>query len=177
MEKVLGYIESGKAEGARLVCGGTRYTEGMRKGYYVRPTIFDNCTRDMRIVREEIFGPVVTVRPLRRKMKPLRWPTIRLTGWPEESSRKASARRCMSYARYGPASPGSIVTADLQRAPWGGYKMSGIGRDLGIQGLYEYQEESRSTLIFLKARQDGIYTEQGRRRTKATKPQEPRSMQ
>ncbi|MFI3226895.1 MAG: aldehyde dehydrogenase family protein, partial [Clostridia bacterium] len=62
METVLSYIEKGKAEGATCVCGGFRYTEGeCAKGYYVRPTIFDNCTSDMTIVKEEIFGPVVTV--------------------------------------------------------------------------------------------------------------------
>ena len=62
MKKVLAYIEKGKSEGATLVCGGERYTEGdCAKGYYVRPTIFDDCTDDMTIVKEEIFGPVVTV--------------------------------------------------------------------------------------------------------------------
>ena len=62
MADVLKYIEEGKAEGATLCCGGYRYTEGeCAKGYFVRPTIFDNCTSDMKIVQEEIFGPVVTI--------------------------------------------------------------------------------------------------------------------
>ena len=62
MNKVLAYIEKGKAEGATLACGGERYTEGeCAKGYFLRPTVFDNCTSDMTIVKEEIFGPVVTV--------------------------------------------------------------------------------------------------------------------
>ena len=62
MNDVLKYVELGKSEGATLVCGGYRYTEGeCGKGLFVKPTIFDNCTSDMRIVREEIFGPVVTI--------------------------------------------------------------------------------------------------------------------
>ena len=62
MEKVLGYIESGVKEGATLVCGGKRYTEGeCADDYFILPTIFDNCSPDMKIVREEIFGPVVTI--------------------------------------------------------------------------------------------------------------------
>ena len=62
MKKVLDYIDKGVAEGAKLVCGGKRYTEGeCANGYYVLPTIFDGCTSDMTIVKEEIFGPVVTI--------------------------------------------------------------------------------------------------------------------
>lgn len=58
LDKILGFIESGKSEGARLVMGGSRMD---RKGFFVQPTIFADCHRDMKIVREEIFGPVVTV--------------------------------------------------------------------------------------------------------------------
>ncbi len=62
LRDVLGYVQKGIEEGATLVCGGERYTEGeCAKGYFMRPTIFDNCTPDMTIVREEIFGPVVTI--------------------------------------------------------------------------------------------------------------------
>ncbi len=62
LNDVLGYVKKGIEEGATLVCGGERYTEGeCAKGYFMRPTIFDNCTPDMTIVREEIFGPVVTI--------------------------------------------------------------------------------------------------------------------
>lgn len=62
MERVLGYIEQGKASGARLLCGGERVTEGsLTDGAYVAPTVFSDCTDDMSIVREEIFGPVMSI--------------------------------------------------------------------------------------------------------------------
>lgn len=142
MNTVLSYIEKGKAEGATLACGGYRYTEGdCAKGYYVRPTVFSDCTRDMTIVKEEIFGPVVTV----------------LTFKTEEE-----AIELANDTPYGLA--GAVFTQDITRAmnvikeiragitwincynptfneaPWGGYKMSGIGRELGVHGLEEYQE-------------------------------------
>ena len=142
MEKVLAYIEKGREEGATLVCGGERYTEGSCKdGYFIRPTVFDNCTDDMTIVKEEIFGPVVTV---------------------QSFSSEQEAIDMANNTRYGLA--GAVFTADGSRAlrvikelragitwincynpcfneaPWGGYKMSGIGRELGVHGLEEYQE-------------------------------------
>ena len=62
MNDVLKYIEIGKEEGAVCLCGGERHmADGCDKGFFIRPTVFDNCTPDMRIVREEIFGPVVAI--------------------------------------------------------------------------------------------------------------------
>lgn len=142
MNRVLDYIKSGIEEGATLVCGGERYTEGeCKNGYFIRPTIFDNCKPDMKIVREEIFGPVVTIQTF-------------------ETEEEAV---CIANdTDYGLA--GAVFTSDITRAhniirelragitwincynptfneaPWGGYKMSGIGRELGIHGLEEYQE-------------------------------------
>ena len=145
MEKVLGYIESGKAEGARLVCGGTRYTEGeCGKGYYVRPTIFDNCTRDMRIVREEIFGPVVTVQTFKTENEAIAMANDTPYGLAGGVFTKSlgTAMHVVREIRAG-ITWINCYNPTFNEAPWGGYKMSGIGRDLGIQGLYEYQEEKQ----------------------------------
>ena len=142
MNKILSYIRTGIEEGAELVCGGKRYTEnGCDKGYYIEPTVFDHCRPDMRIVKEEIFGPVLSV----------------LTFHTEEE-----AVALANDTEYGLA--GAVITRDGARAlrvtrelragitwincdqptfcqaPWGGYKKSGIGRELSVQGLDEYQE-------------------------------------
>ncbi|WP_207284113.1 betaine-aldehyde dehydrogenase [Pseudomonas sp. FW300-N2F2] len=140
MESVLGYIEKGKAEGARLLCGGGRLTEGeFAKGAFVAPTVFTDCTDEMTIVREEIFGPVMSI---------LTYDTE------EEVIRRAND------TDFGLAA--GVVTRDLNRAhriihqleagicwinawgesdakmPVGGYKQSGVGRENGISSLNNF---------------------------------------
>ena len=66
LERVEGYIETGKSEGAKLLCGGNRLGGALAKGNFLAPTIFDHTSPDMRIVQEEIFGPVLVVQPSRR---------------------------------------------------------------------------------------------------------------
>ncbi|OAJ63826.1 betaine-aldehyde dehydrogenase [Paraburkholderia ginsengiterrae] len=140
LQKVLGYIESGKQEGARLVAGGKRLTEGhFGQGQYVEPTVFTDCHDDMRIVREEIFGPVMSI-----------------LVFDDEDEAIARANR----TAYGLAA--GVVTENLSRAhrvihrleagicwintwgespaemPVGGYKQSGVGRENGITTLEHY---------------------------------------
>jgi len=140
MQRVLEHIGSGKAEGARLVCGGERLTDGaLGKGCYVAPTIFSDCRDDMRIVREEIFGPVMS-----------------LLAYDDEDE----AVRRANDTDYGLAA--GVVTPDLARAhrvihqleagicwvnswgespaqmPVGGYKQSGVGRENGLATLRAY---------------------------------------
>jgi betaine-aldehyde dehydrogenase len=142
MQRVLDYIELGKQEGAQLLCGGDRLTTGeFAQGNFVAPTIFDRCTSRMRIVQEEIFGPVLTVQSF---------------GTEDEAIELAND------SRYGLAA--GVFCRDIYRAlrvikairagitwinayhptfnqaPWGGYKESGIGRELGTFGLEEYTE-------------------------------------
>lgn len=142
MNRVMGYIEKGKAEGATLVCGGERYTEGeCVKGYFVRPTIFDNCTSDMTIVREEIFGPVVTVQTFKTEQEAVAMANDTPYGlagavFTADGSR---ALRVIREIRAG-ITWINCYNPTYNEAPWGGYKMSGIGRELGIHGLEEYQE-------------------------------------
>ncbi|MFP3040330.1 aldehyde dehydrogenase family protein [Treponema primitia] len=142
MDTVLGYIETGKKEGARLVCGGSRYTEGENaKGFFVRPTIFDNCTSDMTIVREEIFGPVVTVQTFKTEEEAIALANDTVYGlaggvFTADGSR---ALRVLKEIRAG-ITWINCYNPTFNEAPWGGYKMSGFGRELGVHGLEEYQE-------------------------------------
>jgi betaine-aldehyde dehydrogenase len=140
LDKVLGYIESGQHEGARLVTGGARITDGdYAHGQYVQPTVFSNCRDDMKIVREEIFGPVMSI-----------------LSFADEGEVIARANDTI----YGLAA--GVVTENLSRAhrvihqleagicwintwgespaemPVGGYKQSGVGRENGITTLEHY---------------------------------------
>ena len=140
MNNVLRFIESGKAEGAKLLIGGERDTRGaLAQGNYVQPTVFTDCRDDMRIVREEIFGPVMSLLSFTDE---------------EEVIRRAN------NTHYGLAA--GLMTADLNRAhrvihqlqagicwintwgesapemPVGGYKQSGVGRENGLDTLKHY---------------------------------------
>ncbi|MGY5452847.1 betaine-aldehyde dehydrogenase [Agarivorans sp. MS3-6] len=150
MEKVLGFIDAGKASGARLVCGGERATaNGLDKGYFVQPTIFADCSDDMPQVQDEIFGPVMSV--------------LRFSDEDEVITRA-------NATQYGLAA--GLFTQNLSRAhrviaqieagicwvntwggspaemPVGGYKQSGIGRENGIETLNHYTQ-NKSVMIEL----------------------------
>ena len=142
MNKVLGYIKKGVEEGATLVCGGERYTEGdCSKGYYVRPTIFDNCTDDMTIVKEEIFGPVVTIQTFKTEQEAIDMANHTEYGLAGAVFTKDGSRalRIIKEIRAG-ITWINCYNPTFNEAPWGGYKKSGIGRELGIHGLEKYQE-------------------------------------
>ncbi|WP_294407233.1 aldehyde dehydrogenase family protein [uncultured Clostridium sp.] len=142
MEKVLKYIETGKKEGATLVCGGERYTEGeCGKGYFVKPTIFDNCTSDMTIVKEEIFGPVVTIQTFKTEEEAVALANDTIYGLAGAvfTSDVSRAIRVIKEIRAG-ITWINCYNPTFNEAPWGGYKMSGYGRELGVHGLEEYQE-------------------------------------
>ncbi len=142
MEKVLGYIERGRAEGARLLAGGHRVTDGaLERGAFVQPTVFTDCSDDMAIVREEIFGPVMTV-----------------LDFDDEDEVVARA----NATQYGLAA--GVFTNDLTRAhrviarlqagtcwinhynltpmelPFGGVKLSGLGRENGRAAIEHYTQ-------------------------------------
>jgi len=142
MNKVLGYIEKGRAEGANLVCGGERYTEGdCAKGYFVRPTIFDNCTQDMTIIKEEIFGPVACISTFKTEEEAIALANDTEYGLAGAVGTKDIARaiRVMKEIRAGILWV-NCCQPTFNNAPWGGYKMSGIGRELSTHGIEEYQE-------------------------------------
>jgi len=142
MNTVLEYIKTGMREGAICVCGGERYTEGQcGRGFFVKPTIFDDCNSKMRIVREEIFGPVVTIQTFETEEEAIAIANDTIYGlagavFTADGSR---ALRVIKEIRAG-ITWVNCYNPTFNEAPWGGYKMSGIGRELGVQGFHEYQE-------------------------------------
>jgi len=142
MHKVLSYINRGRAEGARLAIGGRRVTEGrLAKGYFVAPTIFEDCRDDMAIVREEIFGPVMSV--------------LTFTGEREVIERANATEFGLAAGVFtNDLTRGHRVIAQLQAGtcwinhynvtpielPFGGVKMSGLGRENGRAALEHYTQ-------------------------------------
>ncbi|WP_328870266.1 aldehyde dehydrogenase family protein [Streptomyces sp. NBC_00287] len=134
-ERVRGYIDQGVAEGARLVAGGTESPR--EQGYFVSPTVFADVTPEMTIAQEEIFGPVLSILRYEDEDDALRIANGTVYGlagavWGEQSEAVAFARRMetgqvdINGGRFNPL------------APFGGYKQSGVGRELGTHGLAEY---------------------------------------
>jgi len=140
MDTVLSYIEAGKQEGARLVAGGGRASVGNGKGYFIQPTIFDDVRNTMKIAREEIFGPVLSVIPFKSLERGSPKATARRTGWLP----RVDARHRQGPARGAGDPRGHGVGERLQpvrrRAAFGGFKESGFGREMGAAGLEHYTE-------------------------------------
>ncbi len=142
LERVLGYIETGKAEGAEILCGGRRITEGSHaRGNFVEPTIFAGTRPDMRIVREEIFGPVQCVQLFDTEEEAVRLANDTPYGLAGGvfTTDGAKGLRVLRNLRAGITWLNSYHPT-FNEAPWGGYKQSGWGRELGTWGLDEYLE-------------------------------------
>lgn len=142
MEKVLNYIEIGKQEGAKLVCGGNRITEnGLENGYFVEPTAFVDVKQDMRIVQEEIFGPVVVIQKFKDEEEAIKLANGTNYGLAGAvfTNDGAKALRVIKKVRAG-ITWVNMYHNTYNEAPWHGYKQSGIGSSLGTYGLDEFQE-------------------------------------
>ncbi|QLY80445.1 aldehyde dehydrogenase family protein [Clostridium intestinale] len=142
MDKVLNYIEIGKREGAKLVCGGNKInTEELKDGFFVEPTIFIDTTPDMTIVKEEIFGPVLVVQKFTGEEEAIKLANDTVYGLAGAvfTQDGAKAMRVIKKIRAGITWVNSYHPT-FNEAPWGGYKQSGIGRELGTFGLEEYTE-------------------------------------
>ena len=140
-KKVLNYIETGSAEGADLLCGGGTYDDERAKGNFVQPTVFANTRPAMKIVREEIFGPVLVVQlfDTEEEAVALANDTIYGLAGGVFTSDGARARRFIRRLRAG-ITWINTYHPTFNEAPWGGYKQSGIGRELGTYGYEAYTE-------------------------------------
>ncbi|PGS50961.1 aldehyde dehydrogenase family protein [Bacillus sp. AFS041924] len=142
LEKVLSYIQIGKEEGARIACGGNRIErDGLEKGYFVEPTVFVDVEQNMRIVQEEIFGPVVCIQKFKSEEEALKLANGTVYGLAGAVFSKdgAKALRVIKKLRSG-ITWINAYHPTYNEAPWGGYKQSGVGRSLGTFGLEEFQE-------------------------------------
>ena len=141
MHTVLGYIEKGKAEGARLVAGGERSSFGNGKGCFVQPTIFDGVRNDMTIAREEIFGPVLAGIEFGEMDEAIRLANETQYGlaaavWTRDIGK---AHRVARKLQAGTVWINTYNNYDAAAA-FGGYKMSGYGRELGMHALEHYTQ-------------------------------------
>ena len=141
-DKVERYVRGAIDEGARLVAGGRRPDDAhLQGGFYYRPTVFADVRRDMRIIREEVFGPVLTVEQFSTEDEAIELgndTTYGLAGavWTADEAR---AERVARRLRHGTVWINDYNTY-IPEAEWGGFKQSGIGRELGPSGLDEYRE-------------------------------------
>jgi betaine-aldehyde dehydrogenase len=142
LDRVKDYIEIGLGEGATLVVGGTAPADpALADGAYLLPTVFDGVDNDMRIAREEIFGPVVSVIPFDTEEDALRMANATPYGlsgsiWSRDIGKALRAAKALQAGVISVNSNSSVHT----EAPFGGYKQSGIGRELGMGALDLYTE-------------------------------------
>jgi betaine-aldehyde dehydrogenase len=141
-ETVEGYIGRGVDEGATVLEGGARPDDpALADGFYLRPTILDGCTNDMVVAREEIFGPVVSVITFETEDEAIRLANdtpYGLSGslWTRDGARQLRVARALRTGAIGVNSNSSV----FPQAPFGGYKASGVGKELGMEGLVHNTE-------------------------------------
>ncbi len=143
-DKVMSYIESGKQEGAQLLCGGGRVGD---RGYFIEPTVFGNVRDEMKVAREEIFGPVMTIIPFDSLEEVIERGNKTMFGlaaavWTKDIT-KATA--IANGLRAGTVWVNCYDVFDAA-APFGGFKQSGMGRELGEYGLQQYSEVKTVTM-------------------------------
>jgi aldehyde dehydrogenase (NAD+) len=143
-DRIMGYIESGKREGATLACGGERVGD---RGYFIQPTVFSDVQDEMKIAREEIFGPVMSIIPFKDMDEVIARANRTTYGlaagvWTRDIKKAHAVANSM---RAGTVWVNCYHVLDT-RAPFGGYKQSGMGRELGEYGLQQYTEVKTVTL-------------------------------
>jgi aldehyde dehydrogenase (NAD+) len=137
-DRVMGYIDSGRDEGATLACGGNRVGD---RGYFIEPTVFVDVQDEMKIAREEIFGPVMSIIPFKNLEDVIARANRTIYGlaagvWTRDIKK---AHAIANSVRAGTVWVNCYNILDT-RAPFGGFKQSGTGRELGEYGLQQYTE-------------------------------------
>ena len=158
LQKILNYVEIGKKEGARLVCGGERATDnGLDKGCFMKPTILADVTNDMRVAQEEIFGPVVVVIKFKDEDEVVKMANDSEYGlggavWTKDINRALRVARAVETGRMWVNNYNNLPA----HAPFGGYKKSGIGRETHKMMLEHYSQKKN---IFISLSEDklGLY--------------------
>jgi betaine-aldehyde dehydrogenase len=142
MHKVLSYIERGRAEGARILTGGMRVTTGdLANGYFVAPTVFDNCSDDMAIVREEIFGPVMSVLEFEDEQEVIERANATEFGLAAGvfTNDLTRAHRVIARLQAGTCWINHYNVTPIE-LPFGGVKLSGLGRENGRAAIEHYTQ-------------------------------------
>ncbi|MFJ7066415.1 aldehyde dehydrogenase family protein [Streptomyces sp. NPDC101115] len=140
-DRVESYVELGRKEGARVVAGGERPAgPGLERGFYVAPTLLADCTNEMRVVREEIFGPVVVVVPFDDEEEGVALANDSDYGLIDYVWSGDVARAFRVAARLRAGGVGINTVGRNMEAPFGGFKKSGVGRDVGSYALHAYSE-------------------------------------
>ncbi|MGG4494887.1 aldehyde dehydrogenase family protein [Brevibacillus reuszeri] len=158
MNRVLSYIQLGIGEGAKLLCGGNRLMEnGLKKGFFIEPTILEATDSSLRIVQEEIFGPVLVVQKFQTEEEAIRLANGTKFGLAGAvfTNDGAKAQRVIRKLRAG-ITWINTYHPTFNEAPWGGYKQSGIGRELGTFG-YEAYTEVKQININLQVKPSGWF--------------------
>jgi aldehyde dehydrogenase (NAD+) len=143
-DRVMGYIGAGKEQGAKMLCGGNRVGD---RGFFIEPTVFGDVADDMTIARDEIFGPVMSVMRFKSADEVIERANRTTYGlaaavWTKDINK---ALRIANSVRAGTVWVNCYDVFDAA-APFGGFKQSGIGRELGEYGLEEYTEVKTVTV-------------------------------
>lgn len=158
LEKILSYVEIGKQEGARLICGGERITDGeLAKGCFMCPTLLADVTNDMRVAQEEIFGPVACILKFRDEDEVIRMANDNAYGlggavWTRDLNRAIRVSRGIETGRMWVNTYNQIP----EGSPFGGYKESGIGRETH-KVILEHYTQMKNIMINLSEAPSGFY--------------------
>jgi len=148
LNRVMGYIQAGQEDGARLTLGGKRLVDGdFAKGFFVQPTVFEGVERDMRIFQEEIFGPVLCALPFTDEEDAIRIANDTRFGLAGDVWARGLTR--IMKVSQGVRTGTLWVNRHLNpgpEVPFGGYKQSGVGRETGIEGLMEFLQTKHISL-------------------------------